>query len=185
MNCLRDLIAECSRIQFILGETKNNPFSTKKTRFSSKLGTSEMGMLQLSYNFRFQIGAIWLKFDETSLSVATLSLFFVHCVNFEINDLLKNTNAQYLLVFDDSCDETCNSKALVVIVTNGGHRGLSTNNKHSFFHRSKLGRDAKHWATKHTICSLQIFPWCELCPYFRYTIASRVKTRWLVLRPNV
>ena len=49
-----------------------------------------------------------------------------------------------MLVFDDSCAETCNSKAFVDFATAGRHRGLSTFHiKHSLFHQSKLGRDVE------------------------------------------
>ena len=47
-------------------------------------------------------------------------------------------------MFDDSCEEICNSKALVYIATAGRHRGLSTIYiKHNLFHQSKLGRDVE------------------------------------------
>ena len=49
-----------------------------------------------------------------------------------------------MLLFDDSCEEICNSKALVDIATAGRHRGLSTIYiKHNLFHQSKLGRDVE------------------------------------------
>ena len=70
------------------------------------------------------------------------SLEFFRGVNFEINDSLKNNGTKYLLIFDDSCEEICNSKAFVDNATAGGHRGLSTIYiKHNLFHQSKLGRD--------------------------------------------
>ena len=47
-----------------------------------------------------------------------------------------------MLIFDDSCEDICNTKAFVDIGTTGRHRGLSTIYiKHSLFHQSKLGRD--------------------------------------------
>ena len=47
-----------------------------------------------------------------------------------------------LKMFDDSCEEICNSKASVDIATAGRHRGLSTIYiKQNLFHQSKLGRD--------------------------------------------
>ena len=71
-------------------------------------------------------------------------LEFVQGVNFEFNDSLKNNGTKYLLIFDDSCEEICNSKAFVDIATAGRHRGLSTIYiKHNFFHQSKLGRDVE------------------------------------------
>ena len=49
-----------------------------------------------------------------------------------------------MLIFDDSCEEICNSKAFVDIATAGRHRGLSTIYiKHNFFHQSKLVRDVE------------------------------------------
>ena len=72
------------------------------------------------------------------------NLEFVRGVNFEFIDSLKNNGTMYLLIFDNSCEENCNSKAFVDIATAGRHRGLSTIYiKHNFFHQSKLGRDVE------------------------------------------
>ena len=65
------------------------------------------------------------------------NLEFVRGVNFEFIDSLKNNGSNYLLIFDDSCEEICNSKAFVDIATAGGHRGLSTIYiKHNLFTRA-------------------------------------------------
>ena len=49
-----------------------------------------------------------------------------------------------MLIFDDSCEDICNSKAFVDIATAGRHRGPSTIYiKHDLFHQSKLGRDVE------------------------------------------
>ena len=49
-----------------------------------------------------------------------------------------------MLIFDDSCEEICNSKASFDIATAGRHRGLSTICiKQNLFHQSKLGRDVE------------------------------------------
>ena len=70
------------------------------------------------------------------------NLDFVQGVNFDFIDSLKNNGTKYLLIFDGSCEEICNSKAFVDIANTGRHRGLSTIcNKHNLFHQSKLGRD--------------------------------------------
>ena len=45
-----------------------------------------------------------------------------------------------MLIFDDPCEEICNSKALVDIATTGRHRGLRTIYIEHLFHQSKLGR---------------------------------------------
>ena len=72
------------------------------------------------------------------------NLAFVRGVNFEFIDWLKNNGKKYLLIFDDYCEEICNSKAFVDIATAGRHRGLSTIYiKHNLFHQSKLGRDVE------------------------------------------
>ena len=70
------------------------------------------------------------------------NLEFVQGVNFDFIDSLKNNGTKYLLIFDDACEEVCNSKALVEIATSGRPLGLSTIYiKHNLFHQSKLGRD--------------------------------------------
>ena len=69
------------------------------------------------------------------------SLFKVH---FEFLDSLKNNGTKYLLTFDNSCEEICNSKAFVDFATAGSNRGLSTIYiKHNLFYQSKLGRDSE------------------------------------------
>ena len=75
---------------------------------------------------------------------ANKNLEFVQGVNFEFIDSFKHNGTKYLLIFDDSCEEICNSKAFVDIVTAGRHRGLSTIYiKHNLFQPSKLGRDVE------------------------------------------
>ena len=70
-------------------------------------------------------------------------LEFVQGLHFDFIDSVKN-GTKYLLTFDDSCEETCNSKAFVNFATAGRHRGLSTINiEHNLFHQSKLGRDVE------------------------------------------
>ena len=69
---------------------------------------------------------------------------FVRGVNFEVIDSLKNNGTKYLLIFNDSCEDICNSKAFVDIATTGRHRGLSTSYiKHNLFHQTNLGRDVE------------------------------------------
>ena len=70
------------------------------------------------------------------------NLEFVRGVNFEFIDSLKINGTKYLLIFDDSFEEICNSKAFVDTAAAGRHRGLSTIYiKHNLFQKSKLGRD--------------------------------------------
>ena len=72
------------------------------------------------------------------------NLEFVQCVNFEFIDSLKNNGTEYLLIFDDSCEEICNSQAIVDYATAGRNRGLSNIYiKRNLFHQSKLGQDVE------------------------------------------
>ena len=54
------------------------------------------------------------------------NLEFVQGVSFEFIDLLKNNDTKYLVIFDGSCGDNCNSRAIVDIATAGRHRGLET-----------------------------------------------------------
>ena len=61
---------------------------------------------------------------------------------------LKNNGTKYLLIFDDSCAETCNSKEFVDFATAGRHRGFCTINlKHILFHQSELGSNVELQST--------------------------------------
>ena len=75
------------------------------------------------------------------------NLEFVQGVTFEFIDSLKNNGTKYLLIFDDSCEGFCNSKAFVEFATAGRHRSLSTiyikHNLFHLFHQSNLGRDVE------------------------------------------
>ena len=57
---------------------------------------------------------------------------------------MKNNGTKYLLIFDDSCAEICNSNEFVDIATGGRHRGFSTIYiKHNLFHQSELAKDVE------------------------------------------
>ena len=78
----------------------------------------------------------------------------VHGSNFQKIDSLK-TGTKYLLIFDHSCEEICNSEAFVDFA--GKHRWLGTIYiRHNLFHQSKLF--TRCWAPKYTRCFLQISP---------------------------
>ena len=133
----------------------NKLISTNNRVFISLVGPSETGKSQLIYNW-LKIGTFQPKFDKIYffyqhsqplydvMQKEIENLEFVQGVNFEFIDSLKNNGTKYLLIFDDSCEEICNSKAFVDIATAGRHRGLSTIYiKHNLFHQSKLGRDVE------------------------------------------
>ena len=134
--------------------------STKNRVLISLVGPSETGKSQLIYNW-LKIGTFQPKFDkiyffnqhsqplyDVMQKEIIENLEFVRGVNFEFIDSLKNNGTKYLLIFDDSCEEICNSKAFVDVATAGRHRGLSTIYiKHNLFHQSKLGRDVELQST--------------------------------------
>ena len=133
----------------------NKLISTKSRVLISMVGPSETGKSQLIYNW-LKIGTFQPKFDkiyffyqhsqplQDVMQKEIENLEFVQGVNFEFIDSLKNNGTKYLLLFDDSCEEICYSKAFVDIATAGRHRGLSTIYiRHNFFHQSKLGRDVE------------------------------------------
>ena len=69
------------------------------------------------------------------------SLDFFHVGKFEFTDSLIINGTKYLKVFDDSCEEICNSNVIVDIATIGRHLGLSNSYiKHNLLLQSKLGR---------------------------------------------
>ena len=146
---------QCGRIHFTLTKSMNKLISTKNWVFISLVGPSETRNSQLTYNW-LKIGSFEPKFDKINffyqhsqplydvMQKEIEKLEFVRGVNFEFIDSLKNNGTKYLLIFDDSCEEICNSKAFVDIATTGRHRSLSTIYiKHNLFHQSKLGRDAE------------------------------------------
>ena len=118
--------------------TLNKLISIKNRVFISLVGASETGKSQFFYNY------IWLKIGKFQSNLTTYffyqhsqplyddmqqeieNLEFVQGVNFENISSLKNNGTKNLLIFDDSCEEICNSEDFVDIATAGRHRGLST-----------------------------------------------------------
>ena len=145
----------CGRIHFTLAKIMNKVISTKNRVFISLVGPSETGKLQLIYNW-LKIGTFQPKFDKIYffyqhsqplydvMQKEIENLEFLQGVNFEFIDSFKNDVTNYLLIFDDSFEEICNSEAFDDIATAGRHRGLSTIYiKHNLFHHSKLGREVE------------------------------------------
>ena len=131
----------------------NKLISTKKRVFISLVGPSETGKSQLIYSW-LKVGTIQPKFDRIYfpnqhsqplydvMQEEFEILEFVRGVKFKFIDSIKNNGTKYLLIFDGSSEEICNSRAFVGIVTAGKHQGLRTIYiKHNLFHQSKLGRD--------------------------------------------
>ena len=123
--------------------------------FISLVGPSDSGKTYLIHDW-LRVGTIQPKFDKIYffyqdpqplydvMQKEIDTLEFVQGVHFEFINSLKNNGTKYLLIFDDSCAEICNSKEFVGIATAGRHRGFSTIYiKHNLFHHSKLGRDVE------------------------------------------
>ena len=153
INCSGWNFVQCGKIHFTFAKIMNKLISTKNRVFSLLVGPSETGKSQLIYNW-LKIGTFQPKFDKIYffyqhsqalydvMQKEIESLEFVRGVNSEFIDSLKNNGTKYLLIFDDSFEEICNSKAFVDVATAVKHRGLSTIYiKHNLFHQSKLGRD--------------------------------------------
>ena len=72
------------------------------------------------------------------------NLEFVQRLNFELTDSLRNSGTKYLLNFDTSSEQICNSKTFVDIATAGRHCELGTIYiKHNLFLRSNFGREVE------------------------------------------
>ena len=146
-------------IHFTFTKSMNKLISEQKNRvFFSLVGPSETGKLQLNSNW-LKIGTFQPKFDKIYFFHQYFEFVrnFVDVVQKEIEDLeflqgvifefivsLENNGTKYLLLFDDSCEQICISKAFVEIATAGRHRSVTTIYiKHKLFHQSKLAKDVE------------------------------------------
>ena len=146
---------QCSKIHFTFTKFKNKLISTKTRIFKSLVGPSDSGKTYLIHEW-LKVGTFPPKFDKIYffyqhpqslydvMQKENDNLEFVQGKHFEFINSLKNNGTKYLLFFDDSCAEICNSKEFVDIATAGRHRGFSTIYiKHNLFHQSQLGRDVE------------------------------------------
>ena len=140
----------------------NRLISTKNRIFICLVGPSDSGKTYLIYEW-LKVGTFPPNFDKyyffyqhpqplyDVMQKEIDNIEVVQGVHFEFINSLKNNGTKYLLIFDDSCAEICNSKEFVDLATAGRHRGFSTIYiKHNLFHQSKLGRDVELQNT-HTV----------------------------------
>ena len=133
----------------------NKVISTKNRNFISLVRPRDYGKTYSIHEW-LEVGSFQPEFDKICVFYQHLqplydvmqkeidNLEFAQGVQFEFINSLKNNGTMYLLVFDDSCAEICNSKEFVDNATAGRHRGFSTiYNEHNFFHQSKLGGDVE------------------------------------------
>ena len=72
------------------------------------------------------------------------NLELVPCLDFEIINSLPNDGTNYLIIFDDSCDEIAKTKEFEKIATARKHKKINCIYvKHKIFHKSPIGRDAE------------------------------------------
>ena len=149
-------LVQCCRIHFTFTKFMNKLISTKNRIFISLVGPSVSGKTYLRHEW-LKVGTFQLKFEKICFfyqhpqplydvkQKEIDNLEFVQGVHIDfIINPLKNNGTKYLLNFDDSCAEICNSNEFVDIATAGRHRELSTIYiKHNLFHQSKLRRDVE------------------------------------------
>ena len=121
----------------------------------SLVGPSDSGKTYLIHEW-LKVGTFQPKFDKNYffyqhpqplydvVQKEIDNLEFVEGVHFEFINSSKKNDTKYLLTFDDSCAEICNSEELVDTATAGRHRRFSTIKiKLNLLHQSKLGRDVE------------------------------------------
>ena len=133
----------------------NKLISTKDRVFISLVGPSGSGKSRLIFDW-LKIGTFQPEFDKIYyfyqhyqplyglMKEKIKNIEFINGIDFQFIEQLPNNGKNYLLIFDDSCEEIFNSKEFVKVATAGRHRGLNTIYiKHNLFHKSKLGRDVE------------------------------------------
>ena len=133
----------------------NKLISTKDRVFISLVGPSGSGKSRLIFDW-LKIGTFQPEFDKIYyfyqhyqplyglMKEKIKNIEFINGIDFQFIEQLPNYGKNYLLIFDDSCEEFFNSREFVKVATAGRHRGLNTIYiKHNLFHKSKLGRDVE------------------------------------------
>ncbi len=146
---------QSNRIQFAFSKDMNKLFSTKNSIFISQVRTQRFRKTYLIHEW-LKVGTLQLKFDKIYffnqhpqplydvMQREIVNLEFVQCVHFEFINSLKNNGTKYLLSFDDSYAEICNSTEFVDIATASRQRGFGTMYiKHNLFQQRKIGRDVE------------------------------------------
>ena len=109
----------------------------QKTALLSLVGPNDSGKTYLIHQW-LKFGTLQPKFDKIYffsqhpqplyhvMQTQIDNLEFVRGVHFEFINPLKNNGSKYLLFFDHSCAEICNSKEFVDIATAGRHHVFGT-----------------------------------------------------------
>ena len=130
----------------------NKIISTKERVFISLVGPSGSGKSHLIHDclvfgiFQPEFDKIYYFYQHFQSLYGLKSkniknIEFVLSVDFDLIQNLPNNGTNFLLIFDDSCEEISSSKEFVKIATAARHKGLSTVYiKHNLFHQSRLER---------------------------------------------
>ena len=112
----------------------NKIIPTKERVFISLVGPSGCGKSRLVFDW-LTIGTFQTSFDKVlffyqhfqplyeCMQKIITNIEFVQGVDFDMINNLPQDKTNYLLVFDDSCEEILRSKEFVKIATAGRHRG--------------------------------------------------------------
>ena len=135
--------------------TMNKIISTKDRVFISLVGPSGCGKSQLIFDW-LSIGTFQPPFAKILyfyqhfqplyklMQQKIQEIEFIQGVDFDLIENLPNDGTNYLLIFDDSCEEISKNSRFSKLATAGRHRGLNVIYiKHNLFHKSPLGRDAE------------------------------------------
>jgi hypothetical protein len=129
----------------------NKIIGTQDRLFMSIVGPSACGKTQLIFQMleedifqpKFDKIIYFYQHDQPIFNQNFhLNVEFICGVDFNLIKNLPSDGTNYLLIFDDSCEEICQSREFQSIATAGRHRKLNVIYiKHNLFHKSKLGRD--------------------------------------------
>ena len=131
-----------------LFSTKNPGWPVRPRRENHKffIADSKLGSINKNLLFLSPLPALH---DVRPKEINKLEL--IQGLYFKFIDLVKNNGTEYLLIFVDSCEEICNSKAVADIATTGKHRGMnSIQIRPNLFHQRKLRQDVEPQNT-HTV----------------------------------
>ena len=157
-NCLGSAVIECGEFYSSYSQdfdSKMNKFiSTEDRVFMSMVGPAASGKSHSI--FQMLKGTFVPAFDKffyfyqyfqklyAELQKEIRNIDFIGSLDFDFSDNLQNDGTNYLLIFDDSCDEISRSEQFEKIAIAGRHRKLNCIYiKHNLFHKSANGRDTE------------------------------------------
>ena len=133
----------------------NKVISTKDRVFMSLVGPSGCGKSYLIFQM-LKNGTFYPMYDKvlyfyqyyqdvySEMLKEIDNIEFIQNVDFDLIENLPSDGTNYMLIFDDSCEEICKSTHFNKLATAGRHKNLSCIYvKHNLFHKGSIGRDAE------------------------------------------